>query len=380
MEKFETRIININNIIIQGDRVRRDYGNLEELANDIKTNGLINPPLVMEDEICEDCYYLIAGERRWRAMKDYLGYEEMEVRVWRKDTPYEDRLELEISENIHRKDFTMTELLRIGKIKEEMYAELAKEKEAERKSKVTLQNSAKSSESINSTQEAANYIGVSRNTYQRMKTIDQNQTLLTPQEFEDWDEGKLSTNKAYNKIKEELEKLKKEKEKLQLEISEKNKIITENKNIENDYKKQISELISKGTTIETVEVQVDKPETLQKISSLEKELKETKDKNLRMSKTIQENEKLISEALGNSTNYQLVSHCSEFTAEILEFLKKMSKYDYMAESFNEIPLATRIEYKKCIGSVNKWVNRILKTINTEENVYDVEVQEEVIYE
>ena len=56
-------LIDINEIKIS-DRIRKDYGILQELADDIKENGLINPPVVT----C-DTYELIAGERRLRAMK-----------------------------------------------------------------------------------------------------------------------------------------------------------------------------------------------------------------------------------------------------------------------------------------------------------------------
>lgn len=41
------------------DRIRKDFGNLQELADDIEENGLINPPV-----ITPDTYELIVGERR----------------------------------------------------------------------------------------------------------------------------------------------------------------------------------------------------------------------------------------------------------------------------------------------------------------------------
>ncbi len=56
---------------------------------------------------------------------------------------------------------------------------------------------------------------------------------------------------------------------------------------------------------------------------------------------------------------------------MLDFIKEMAKYDYMAESFNEIPIATRIEYEKCIKSVKKWADRILETINNEKNIIEM---------
>lgn len=43
-----------------------------------------------------------------------------------------------------------------------------------------------------------------RETYRKEKFIVDNYSSLTPEDFADWDEGKLSTNKAFNRIKEKL--------------------------------------------------------------------------------------------------------------------------------------------------------------------------------
>ena len=137
------------------------------------------------------------------------------------------------------------------------------------------------------------------------------------------------------------------------------------------YKNRISELIQQGTKTEIVTKEVDSEETLNKLENLKKELDKKTEENNIMSSTLIEKEKMINEAIGFSTNYQLVSHCSEITLKMLNFVKDMSKYDYMAESFNEIPNATRIEYEKCIISVKKWADRILDTINTEKNIIEM---------
>ena len=137
------------------------------------------------------------------------------------------------------------------------------------------------------------------------------------------------------------------------------------------YKNRISELIQQGTKTEIVTKEVDSEETLNKLENLKKELDKKTEENNIMSSTLIEKEKMINEAIGFSTNYQLVSHCSEITLKMLNFVKDMSKYDYMAESFNEIPNATRIEYEKCIKSVKKWADRILDTINTEKNIIEM---------
>lgn len=137
------------------------------------------------------------------------------------------------------------------------------------------------------------------------------------------------------------------------------------------YKNRISELVQQGTKTKTVEVQVDKPETLNKIKSLEDRLDKKTKENEKISSTLIEKERMINQAIGSSTNYQLISHCSEITLKMLNFVKEMSQYDYMAESFNEIPIATRIEYEKCIKSVKKWADRILETIDIEKNIIEM---------
>ena len=93
-------LIGINKIIVN-DRIRKEFGDIEDLAADIADNGLINPPVVSPD------FILIAGERRLRACK-HLGWQQIEVRIISvKD--YEHQLRLEISENQKRKNFTFSE-------------------------------------------------------------------------------------------------------------------------------------------------------------------------------------------------------------------------------------------------------------------------------
>ena len=60
-------------------------------------------------------------------------------------------------------------------------------------------------------------IGIgSRDTYRKEKFIVDNQASLSPEEFADWDEGKLSTNKAFMKIKDEKKILEERLRKLEL--------------------------------------------------------------------------------------------------------------------------------------------------------------------
>ncbi len=91
-----------------GDRSRKDFGNLEELANDIKKNGLIHPPLVtISSSGHTHPYTLVAGERRFRAMR-LLEISCIPTNV-RDHMPRHEVLELELMENFHRKQMLWQE-------------------------------------------------------------------------------------------------------------------------------------------------------------------------------------------------------------------------------------------------------------------------------
>lgn len=92
--------VNIKDIKV-GDRFRKELGEIEELAQSIKTKGLINP-ITVDEKVS-----LIAGERRLRACL-FLRWEEIDV-VVKKGLSDDQKKELEIEENIKRKSFTWQE-------------------------------------------------------------------------------------------------------------------------------------------------------------------------------------------------------------------------------------------------------------------------------
>jgi ParB family chromosome partitioning protein len=99
--------IPIDDIIVKR-RIRKDYGDIHELAESMKRFGLISPITVNRKNI------LIAGARRLEAAK-FLGWKAINALVIDTDEKL-DRLELEIEENIQRMDFTGTEI--VGATKE----------------------------------------------------------------------------------------------------------------------------------------------------------------------------------------------------------------------------------------------------------------------
>lgn len=108
MEKHagQVRQIAISSIYV-AERIRKENGSLNELAQDIQKHGLINPITVMEQ--ADGGYVLIAGLRRMKAV-EHLGDTQIRATVM---SPMEadEMLMLEIAENEQRKEFTVSEKL-----------------------------------------------------------------------------------------------------------------------------------------------------------------------------------------------------------------------------------------------------------------------------
>jgi len=98
--------LNIDQVIV-GDRVRKDFGNLDELCNSITSVGLIQPIVITRD------LQLIAGERRLRALKK-MGVKELihgKLFIFNDE---QDKLKLqamEIEENVKRKELSWQETI-----------------------------------------------------------------------------------------------------------------------------------------------------------------------------------------------------------------------------------------------------------------------------
>lgn len=85
-------------------RTHMDQESLNNLAESIKSQGIMQPILVRE--IAEDRYEIIAGERRWRASQ-LAGLAEVPVLV--RDIPDESALAMALIENIQRENLNPLE-------------------------------------------------------------------------------------------------------------------------------------------------------------------------------------------------------------------------------------------------------------------------------
>jgi len=90
-------IVPLTSILVnRDDRQRRELRNIEELAESIRANGLINPIVVTRD------MELVAGERRYTAHQ-YLGFDSIAVQ-YAEDLPSMALHLIELEENIRRED------------------------------------------------------------------------------------------------------------------------------------------------------------------------------------------------------------------------------------------------------------------------------------
>lgn len=97
------------NQIDEGDRARKDYGDVSELTESIRREGLIQPIAVKApDPIRGGRYLLLAGGRRLRAVSQ-LGLPEISCRVYPHDISILEERSIELAENIKRKDLEYAE-------------------------------------------------------------------------------------------------------------------------------------------------------------------------------------------------------------------------------------------------------------------------------
>jgi len=105
----------IKDIYIRPDRIRKDFDQqaLDDLAESIRTVGLIEP-IVLDDD-----NYLLAGERRLRALK-LLGHADAEI-VYMRDLDDWKKAVVELEENLRREDLTYVEEVMAKKRLHELY-------------------------------------------------------------------------------------------------------------------------------------------------------------------------------------------------------------------------------------------------------------------
>lgn len=163
-----TIMIPIDQISI-GDRVRHEKGDIESLAERIKEKGLIQPITITQD------YELVAGERRLLAHQ-HLGLTKIEA-IIRPTSDEIDLREVELVENMARKDMTWQEIAKGEKALFELKAKKGKwnqRKQAEmlEQSQVTTHRMIQMADALETIPELANFASFSE-AYKELKKLEE---------------------------------------------------------------------------------------------------------------------------------------------------------------------------------------------------------------
>lgn len=281
------------------DRIRKDLGDIDSLAESIKEHGLLNPIIITVGNV------LIAGERRLEACKK-LGWmripaQTVDVSVY--DT--EKKFYIEIDENEKRKNFSREERVDYALALERLERAKAEErmKSGTRQHELETGNTDPSENGIEDTlgkifprvtegqtagqiypdksvsvvetdklssgrvrEIVARHIGISDKQYEKEKYIVFNKDKLLPEEYAAWNAGEVSTHKTYTLIKEKINgRSEKAAQKKTEEIPVK-EIIKEV--IPSDYDSLKEEVASTKAVIDELRAKLsEKDEEIRKISS-----------------------------------------------------------------------------------------------------------------
>lgn len=169
---MDLRVLPIASIRVTSSS-RREFGDIDGLAASIKELGLLQPIIVNSG------HQLVCGERRLLACQR-LGMKEIDAHIARDLDDALKALKAQRDENVHRKDFTPSEAVAIGKRIEEAYRPKAERAQSAAggdkksdKAKSLGANCPKRSrdESARTTAVAAEAAGMSRKTYEKAKKV-----------------------------------------------------------------------------------------------------------------------------------------------------------------------------------------------------------------
>ena len=342
-------LIDINKVSV-GDRIRKDMGNLDELAEDIKKNGLINPPVVTPE------YELIAGERRLQAMKN-LGYEQVEVRVMSVEDA-EHMLNLEINENENRKDFNKTERIEYARQLERIERAKAKERQVAGKKIDLTQNS---SEGAGETDEivaidprenfpqgrtrdlVAEKLGIgSGKQYEKEKYIADN---ADGEILKAWNEEKISTHKAYTRVK-ELEKQLKEQTEINESLSDELM----------DLRDKEPEVIEKEV-IKEVKPR-DYKELQFKAKDLDRAYEEIRKKDMQIASLKTKEKERIAKLEEYDANKKILNDLKDFMWTIDSFIRRTGGLIYLTDYYEELPNREKDYFEKSVKRIFDWSSQL----------------------
>ena len=340
-------LIEIDKVKI-GDRIRKDMGNLEELAGDIKENGLINPPVVTPE------YELIAGERRLQAMK-LLGYKQIEVRILKPEDA-EHMLMLEISENEERKDFTRIERLDWARQLERLERQKAKERQGERTDLNIVENLPQSEEG-KTRDIVAQKTGIgSGKQYEKEKYVADN---ADPETLEQWNNEEISTHNAYNKVKE-----------LESKLENTDKLLEEQIEINQNLTMELNKEKQKEPETQIIEKEIIKEILPDDYEDMKGQLERLRKSNqeLENNLVIERNKKALalSQLEEEQQKDKLIKEINSFGWSINGFIKNVGGLIYLTDYLDQVPPTSKKLFIDSAKRLSDWASQLVYNLNKED--------------
>lgn len=343
-----------------------------EFLESIKARGVIEPIVITQDKV------IVSGHQRVRACKE-LGITKIACDVHHYDS--EDEILQDLLEtNIRQRGDVGGSAKKVGLRIKELERIYGIRDGSSGKRILEPNNSAPKQSDL------ATQMGISVDTLRNYKTL----ADMIPELSDLVDTGVVTKTTALALMKELPEKEQIElisslpsgqkytQKQIKEKVDEIKKKADENMN---EVKKKISELEKTNKDLLAQPVHVVRDELADRtIEDLKRQLAD-KDKQLKELDAGKDDYALVASGMDKieieraackTTTYQLVSHASEIFLKMDAFIKEMAAYDYLSQSFNEIPTATRLEYKKYIEAIKKWADNILDTINRTEDIIDAE--------
>lgn len=357
-------LVDINKIVV-GDRIRKDFGDIQELADNIKKNGLLNPITI------NNRHMLLAGERRLRACK-MLGWSQVDVRMVESEDEAQD-IEIELSENTVRRNFTGSELAE--GIRRQMAIE--SEKAKERQAATQFGGDGNISTTAGAARDkAGEAFGISGKQAEKVLYVADNADLLDPADFADWDEGKLSTNKAYQRIRAAKEQAERERDNARADAATARKVGETLKQQRDEAREEVAALEKQNDQLyeqanaaqqpQVIERVVESDAAKKRISDLEHErdvylsdVQKLRKRNEDMRKELDKAKVLIGEKQRNdSAEWDIAA----LTTATNNYLRQYGGKAWAFDQFYRVDETTQAEFVKAINNLAAFAQNLAQLV------------------
>lgn len=323
------RVVPVGSIKV-ANRIRKEFGDITSLANDIKENGLLNPVTLTPDG------KLLAGERRLRAVQE-LGWQTVDARVVENPDDLQ-ALKIEITENENRKEFTFSEKMAYAKLLHDMYDARARANSAANL-KVGNDSPSVPCGTVGRTNDLiADEVGLgSKTTLSKAEYIADH---ATPEMIAALDAEQLSINAAYKQLKEQAKKAEEENRSLAKELADAQEDARREKAAKNQLEREENEASDKMEALqqkvweleEALEEAKKNPVASEEYDALLKKYERTTTLLKQNTETMMETERAL-EALRNSSGIKragmVVEVCDKIAALAFE-LEEFDNDDFIA--------------------------------------------------